>query len=186
MIKTSKAKALVLASLLSASFVGATQISANADTLTPIMLHVTGPSNHYGSLSISADTTTTSANANSNSTNSATLKLGEVRVTDTRNSNSGWVASVKATDLVNGNDAVDASNITYQAGQLWGTSIQGGAGGVSAAPDASLSNSVWTPAVIAGRNAENGTTCWNPTVTIILKAGMSPGDYAGMIFHSIA
>ena len=137
-----------------------------------------------GALAITVPTNAGNLGTRTNSVLGGTISgpLGEVAVSDARSAaaGSGWVASVIATAFTPpAGPAIPASAVGYTAGTI--TKV--GTATYTANDPGNLTGVA--PAVTAtGITGDNAAT-WNPTVNVVVPAGMVAGVYAGTITHSV-
>jgi hypothetical protein len=166
----------LIASGLGVLFMAAPASAADtADTV--VTFAITG-----GGLSISAPTGTVAITPVTASASAQTVNtdLGNVVVTDLRGATTGWVATVKAADFVNGSITVPAAAAAY-------TSANATVGGtVSIAhtdrtPMATTLATVQTATSVSGANS--GT--WDPNIAVTIPAGALVGTYTSTVVHAV-
>ena len=178
---------LVAAGFGLAALAGAVAPAGAADTTTTFSLTA-------GGLAISAPASKDLGSAATAAAAIAGVQLGNVSVADTRGALLGaWTASVTSSDFTIG-DPLEASaeeTIAKANADYWsGASISPTGTAVRVPGQATVANKVtlaasrtaFTASAVVG----NGTTTWNPTVSVNIPASAVAGDYEGTITHSVA
>lgn len=136
-----------------------------------------------GALTISVPTPAT-FNSTSNSVGGGTVTgmLGVVTVTDARSAAgiTGWSTSVSSSDFTGGTPIIKASAVGYSAGVV--TTLTGSA----LYTTTNQTNIAGDPVIVTAANTTgNDLASWNPTITIAVPGGTTPGIYSTTITHSI-
>jgi hypothetical protein len=138
-----------------------------------------------GTLSISVPGTAILGSGTLGSTTSG--NLGTVQVIDDRGgTTAAWTATVSATALTSGGQAVPLADLQYWSGPATATTGTGaftpGQATAGSAQDLTTSRTAFT--LGSGTGANNAS--WNPTIVVIMPLTAIPGFYVGTITHSVA
>ena len=178
-------KSLVASALGLAVLAGVAAPAQAADTTATFTLTAAG------GLSISAPESKALGSAATGASAVAGVQLGAVTVTDQRGALLGaWTATADSTDYTTGeasaNETIADDNADYWSGPA--TASSGTA--VRVPGQVAAANKVTFAAARTAFSASgvvgNGSTTWNPTVSINLPSTAVAGSYSGTITHSVA
>jgi hypothetical protein len=167
----------IFSSAIVLSVVGVVAFAAPASAATPVTVAVAAA----GGLEITAPTATvvvpglTASAAAQN----FTVGLGSVTVNDGLGGTAGWVASVTASDFVDGALSIPLTGAaTYSSVQ---TAVTG-----TVAVDYTDSTTLAAVTEIATATASGvNSATWTPSLTVTVPAGTLAGNYGSSVVHSV-